>query len=270
MQSGFRPGIGTREGIFNLRTILERAIEVQQDVYICFIDYTKAFDRVNHSKLIECLKEVGVDDKDLQIIIKMYWEQTAVVRTKTGISSVFKIKKGVIQGCVLSPNLYNLYTEKIVREIEGMPGVVIGAVNINNLRYADDTGLLALSSGKLQDLINIVNEKGKEYGMSINIKKTEVMVVTKKEVTPSAKITIEGRAIEQVKKFTYLGHLITDNGKCHSEITRRIEIARGAFNNISKVIASTKISISTRLRLIKCYVCRNLEPGQYQKHLLEE
>ena len=74
-------------------------------------------------------------------------------------------------------NLYNLYTEKIFREIEGMPGVVIGEVNINNLRYADDTGLLAIDSGKLQDLMNTVNEKAKEYGMIINIKKTKVMVV---------------------------------------------------------------------------------------------
>ena len=261
LQSGFRPGIGNREEIFNLRTILVRAIEVQQDAYICFIDYTKAFNRVSHTMLIECLKEIGVDDKGLEIIIKMYWEQTAVVRTKNGVSSGFKIRKGVRQGCVLSPNLYNLYTEKIFRDIEGMPGVVIGGVNMNNLRYADDTGLLATDSIKLQDLINTVNERGKDYGMSINIKKTKVMVVTKKQVTPNAKITIEGRAIEQVKKFIYLGHLITDNGKCDSEIKRRIEIARGAFNSISKVITSQKISISTRLRLIKCYVWSTLAYG---------
>jgi len=75
LQSGFRPGTGTREGIFNLRTICERAIDVQKDVYICFIDYTKAFDRVKHSKMIECLSEIGVDDKELQIITKLYWEQ---------------------------------------------------------------------------------------------------------------------------------------------------------------------------------------------------
>jgi len=97
--------------------------------------------------------------------------------------------------------------------------------------------------------------------MSINIKKTKVMVVTKKEVTPNAKITIEGRTIEQVKKFIYLGHLITDNGKCDSEMKRRIEIAREAFNNISKVITSTKVIISTRLRLIKFYVWSTLSYG---------
>ena len=186
LQSGFRPGIGTREGIFNLQTILKRAIEVQQGIYTCFIDYMKAFDRVNHTKLIECLKEIGVYNKDLQLILKIYWEQTAMERTKTGVSSGFKTKKGVRQGCVLSPNLYNLYTEEIFREIEGMLGVVIGGVNINNLRYVDDTGLLTTDSGKLQDLINTVNEKGREYGMNINIKKTKVIVGTKKEVTPSA------------------------------------------------------------------------------------
>ena len=125
---------------------------------------------------------------------------------------------------------------------------------MNSLRYVDDTGLLATDSVKLQDLANTINERGRGYGMSINIKKTKVMVVTKKQVTPNAKITIEGRAIEQVKKFIYLGHLIPDNGKCDSEIKRRIEIARGACNNISKVITSQKISISTKLRLIKCYV----------------
>ena len=100
------------------------------------------------------------------------------------------------------------------------------------------------------------------------------MVVTKKQDTPNAKITIEGRPIEQVKKFIYLGHLITDNGKCDSEIKGRIVIARGAFNDISKVITSQKISISTRLRLIKCYAWSTLTYGAetwtISKYLLDE
>ena len=95
LQSGFRSGIGTREGIFNLRTVCEWAIDLRKDVYICFIDYTKAFDRVKHSKIIECLSEIGIDDKDLQITTKMYWEQTAVVRTEHGITEEFQIKKAV-------------------------------------------------------------------------------------------------------------------------------------------------------------------------------
>ena len=111
-------------------------------VYICFIDYTKAFDRVKHFKMIVCLSEIEIDDKDLQIITKLYSEQSACVRTESGMTSEFKIKKGVRQGCVLSPNLFNLYTEKIFREVEDMKGTNIGGVNINNLRNADTQSYL--------------------------------------------------------------------------------------------------------------------------------
>ena len=109
LQSRFRSGSSTREGIFNLRTVCEQAIDLGKDVYICFIDYTKAFDRVKHSKIIECLSGIGIDDKDLQIITKMYWEQTAVVKNEHGITGQFQVKKGVRQGCALSPSLFNLY-----------------------------------------------------------------------------------------------------------------------------------------------------------------
>ena len=100
LQSDFRPGTGTREGISYLRTICERATDVQKDVYICFIDYTKAFDQVKHFKMIGCLSEIGIDAKDLQIISKLYWEQSASVRTESGMISEFKIKKAVRQSCV--------------------------------------------------------------------------------------------------------------------------------------------------------------------------
>ena len=89
-------------------------------MYICFIDYTKAFDRDIHFKIIECLSEIGMDDKDLQIITELYWEQSACVRTESGMTSEFQIKKGVRQGCVLSPSLFYLYTEKIFKEVEDM------------------------------------------------------------------------------------------------------------------------------------------------------
>ena len=93
LQSRFRPELGTREAIFNLRTICERTIEVNKDVYIYFIDYKKAFDRVNHSKMIECLSAIGIDGKDLRIIAKMYWEQTGIVRIEGGVTWLFIIFK---------------------------------------------------------------------------------------------------------------------------------------------------------------------------------
>ena len=135
------------------------------------MDYTNAFDRVKHSKIIECLSEIGIDDKDLQIITNIYLEQTAVVRTRHGITEEFQVKKGVRRGCILSPSLFNLYTEKIFREIEYMEGMNVGGHNINNLRYADDISLLSLEEQKLQNLSTTGNDKGKLYGMEINVKK---------------------------------------------------------------------------------------------------
>ena len=261
LQSGLRPGVGTREGIFNLRTICERALEVRKDIYICFIDYAKAFDKVKHSKMIECLSEIGINDKDLQIITKLYWEQTAIVRTENGVTKEFQTKQGVGQGCVLSPSLFNLYTEKIFREIEEMNGVNVGGVNVNNLRYADDTVLLAENNTDLQELVTAINNKGKRYGMEINITKTKGMIVSKKEMVPEIKINIEGKNIQQVKEMIYLGFMATENGKCEREIKRRIGVAKSSFDKMHKVLTSRIINISGRLRLAKCYIWSTLLYG---------
>ena len=112
LQSGFRPGTSIREGIFNLRTICERATDVQKDVYICFIDYTKAFDRVNYFKMVECSSEIGMNDEDLQIISKLYWEQSASVRTESGMTSEFKIRKGL---CTITKFIQAIHCENIQR-----------------------------------------------------------------------------------------------------------------------------------------------------------
>ena len=96
--------------------------------------------------MIDCLKEIGIDYRDLQIITKMYLEQTVVCETDAGLTEEFRIKKGVRQGCVLSASLFNLYTEKMFREIASASGVIIGGTNINNNGYADDTALMATTA----------------------------------------------------------------------------------------------------------------------------
>ena len=143
----------------------------------------------------------------------MYWEQTVVARTEHGITEEFQVKKCVRLECVLSPSLFNLCTEKIFREIEDMEGVNVGGHNINSLRYADDTSLLALEEQKLQNLLTTVNDKGKLYGMEINVKKTKSMVASKKQETPKVSINLDGTAIEQVEKMVYLGSITTEDGK---------------------------------------------------------
>ena len=107
-QCGFVEGKGTSNAIFMLRTIIERTLEIQKEVYLCFIDYTKAFDRVQHMEIIKQLQKLHVDGKDLRIIKNIYWEQTAAVKIENETCAFQDIKRGVRQGCVLSPDLFNL------------------------------------------------------------------------------------------------------------------------------------------------------------------
>ena len=148
-QYGFMQDKGTRNAIYILRILAERAIEMQRDVYLCFIDFTKAFDRVKHKDLMQILMELDIDGKDLRLIRNLYCDQKAAIRIGDEISNYVNIKKGVRQGCVLSPDLFALYSEKILREIKDLNGIKINGININNIRYADDIVLIAESEKKL-------------------------------------------------------------------------------------------------------------------------
>ena len=157
-QCGFVQDAGTRNAISMLRTMSERAIEMQKDLYICFIDYTKAFDKVKHEELLKLLECFDLFGKDIRILRNLYWEQTACIRIGNDRSNFTKIQRGVRQGCVFCPDLFNIYSEMILRELEGMEGFIIGGHNLNNLRYADDTVLIAQSEEKLQNLLTKVVE----------------------------------------------------------------------------------------------------------------
>ncbi|GFS25422.1 endonuclease-reverse transcriptase [Elysia marginata] len=178
-QFGFVEDRGTRNAIFTLSMIIERAIEMKKDLYLCFIDYSKAFDRVRHDELCKILNSTDIDGKDLRIVRNLYWEQTAATRIDDEISEYKPIKRGVRQGCVLSPDLFNIYSEMILRNIYDLKGIRIGGVNINDLRYADDTVLLAESESELQAILDVVTDASMEMGLDLNAKKTECMTTSK-------------------------------------------------------------------------------------------
>ena len=118
--------------------------------------------------------------------------------------------------------------------------------------------LTSLEEQKLQNLLTTVNDKGKLYGMEINMKNTRSMVASMKQETPKVSINLEGTAIEQLEKMVYLGSITTGDGKSEVEIKRRIEIARNTFNNMKSVLSSRNINLNTRMRLTKCYVWSTL------------
>ncbi|GFO06202.1 retrovirus-related pol polyprotein from type-1 retrotransposable element r2 [Plakobranchus ocellatus] len=118
----------------------------------------------------------------------MYWEQTAAMRIENKTSTFQDIKRGVRQGCVLSPDLFSLYSEIIMQNLENHPGIKVGGLNINNLRYADDTVLIAENKEDLQKLLDIVEEESRKKGLELNSKKTEVMVISCKQESPKCDI----------------------------------------------------------------------------------
>ncbi|KAK3788180.1 hypothetical protein RRG08_056681 [Elysia crispata] len=127
---------------------------VVQSTAICMIPAAlQAFDRVKHEGLFEMLGQLDIDEKDLRVLRNLYWDQTAAVRVGGELSEYTNIKRGVRQGCVMSPDLFNLYSEVILRNLDGSEGLKANGENLNNLRYADDTSLLAGSEEDLQRLL---------------------------------------------------------------------------------------------------------------------
>ena len=162
VEAGFRKGRGTRDPIASIHWLTEKARKFQKNIYFCFIDYAKAFDCVNHNKLWKILKEMGIPDHLTCLLRNLYAGQEATVRTGHGKTDWFQMVKGVCQGCILSPCLFNLYAEYIMRNAglaEAQAGIKIAGRNINNLRYADDTTLMAEAEEELKSLLMKLKEE---------------------------------------------------------------------------------------------------------------
>ena len=160
--AGFRKGRGTRDQISNIYWMIKKARQFQKNIYFCFIDYAKVFDCVDHNKLWKILKEMGISDPTW-LLRNLYAGQESMVRTGDGTIDWFQIGKGVCQGRILSPCLFNLYAAYLMlnaRLYEAQAGIKIAGRNINDLRYADDTTLMA-ESEELKSLLMKVKEESK-------------------------------------------------------------------------------------------------------------
>ena len=156
---------------------LKKQESSRKNIYFCF-DYSKAFDCVDHNKLWKILKEMGIPDHLTCLLRNLYAGQEATVRTGHGTTDWFQIGKGVHQGCILSPCLFNLYAEYILRNArfdEAQAGIKIARRSISNLRYADDTTFMAESEEELKSLLMKVKEESAKVGLKLNILKTKIM-----------------------------------------------------------------------------------------------
>ena len=157
---------------------MEKAREFQKTIYFCFINYAKAFDCVDHNKLWKTLQEMGIPDHLTCLLRNLYVGQEVTVRTGHGTTDRFQIGKGVCQGCILPPCLFNFYAEYIMRNTtldEAQAGIKIVGRSINHLRYADDTTVMAESKEELKSLLMKVKEESEKAGFKLNIQKTKIM-----------------------------------------------------------------------------------------------
>ena len=203
VQAGSRKGKGPRDQIANICWIIEKAREFKKNIYFCIIDYIKTFDCVDHNKLWKILKEMGIPDHLTCLLRNLYAGQEATVRIGHGTIDWFQIAIGVRQGGILSPCLFNLYAEYIMRNAgldEAQAGIKIAGRNINNLRYADYTTLMAEGEEDLKSLLMKVKEESEKVGLKLNIQKTKIMAsgpITSRE--------IEGETVETVSDFYFWG-----------------------------------------------------------------
>ena len=237
VQAGFRKSRGIRYQIANIYWIVEKAREFQKYIYFCFIDYAKAFDYVDHKKLWKTLREMGIPDHLTCLLRNLYGGQEATDRTGHEKTDWFQIGKRVRQGCILSPWLFNLYAEHIRRNAglqEAQAGIKIVRRNINNLRYADDTILMAENEKELKSLLMKVKVESEKVGLKLNILKTKMMASG-----PITSWQIDGETVETVSDIFFGGgSKITADFDCSHEIKKLLLFRRKVMNSLDNILKS--------------------------------
>ena len=217
-----------------------------------FFDYAKPFDCVDHNELWKILKEKGILEHLTCLLRNLYAGQEATVRTGDGKTDWFQIGKGVHQGCILSPCLLNLYAEYIMRNAgldEAQAGIKTAGRKINNLRYSDDTTLMAEREEELKSLLVRVKEESEKVGLKLNIQKTKIMTSS-----PITLWQIDGETVETVADFILGGPKITADGDCSHEIKRHFLLGRKVMTKIDSILKSRDITLPTNIHLVKAMV----------------
>ena len=195
---------------------------------------------MDQNKLWKILTVMGIPDHLTCLLRNLYAGQEATVRPGHGTTDWFQIGKGVCQGCILSPCLFNLYAEYIMRNAgldDAQAGIKIASRNINNLRYADDTTLKAESEAELKSLLMTVKEESEKAGLKFSIQKTKIMASG-----PITSWEIGGETVKTVTDFIFWGSKITAGGDYSHEIKRRLLLGRKVMTNLDNILKSRKIT----------------------------
>ena len=258
-QAGFRSGRSCADQIVSLRIIIEQALEQRYPCFINFIDYRKAFDSLDRNTLWKILAHYGIPKKIINLIKCIYDNQKAKILFKGKLSAAFLIDTGVRQGCLLSPFLFILAIDYILKNCSSGNGLTWiehedenkEDEELDDLDFADDLAELADSCQQMQAKTDELKQISESLGLQINIEKTKTIQINCEN---EELITIEGQNLENVESFTYLGSIISTTGGSEEDINNRIKKARSSYAILNKVWKCRGISRDTKVRIFNSNV----------------
>lgn len=253
-QFGFKPNHGTDMCIYALKEIVNLYKSKNSTILMCFIDASKAFDRVNHKQLFIKLKQRGVPGYIVRVLAYWYAHQQMHIKWGGSISAPFRVSNGVRQGGILSPVLFNLYMDELSRRLNGCnTGCMIGGKLVNHLMYADDLVTFSPSSVGQQELLNICSDYGVEFDIKYNSSQSAVLICRTKQdkLLNFPVFTLANNCLEVCKKIKYLGHCIADDMNDDDDIYRQCYKLYAQANTIARKFSycSTRVKVA----LFKAY-----------------
>ena len=263
-QAGFRSGQSTMDHVFVLHHILDYYRQKGKPIYCAFVDYSKAFDLVNRSALWEKLINQGISGKILTVIQNMYSSAKSCVRANGQLSDFFKCTAGVRQGENLSPILFAIYINDfqgfLSQKIEGLKSMndLLSEFDVYAklcvLLYADDTVILTESEKDLQCALNALSDYCKQWDLTVNLDKTNVVIFSKRRKAPKITFLYEGKVVKVAEDYTYLGVVFNFDGSFKKAIDHQKAVGQRALQALYSKIRILALDVDTSLELYQRYV----------------
>ena len=264
-QFGFRPGNSTVDAIFVLQSLINKTLKKRGGrLYCCFVDYRKAFDLIDRSKLWGKLIKQGINGKMIKIIYSLYENVKSCVKHNGVLSEYFKNDIGLFQGEVLSPILYSLYVNDCEMYFlkEHCMSFEINMINLFLLMYADDMCLFAQSPSDLQNMLNTLHAYNDEWNLTLNVQKTKIVIFRNGGIIrENEKWFYNGQQIEVVNQFKYLGMLFNFNGKHNITQKHVAEQGRKAYFALNSKFKNHHFNIISKCSVFDTYVKSILSYG---------